>query len=210
MPTTWVGLLRGVNVGGNTIRSADLVTALRDAGFARVKAVLASGNVLVEDDEDDDSTDARIGTDAVARAGAVRSPEGLARRRADVRRRLEAAIDARYGYGVAVAVVRLDEMQAVIEAYPFDEVPDRHPYVTFATDRGLIDSLAEEAAAISTDGSGAGLERTSVGDGVLYWEVAKGSSTDSPFAKISSRARYRTGAEAITTRNLRTLRKLVW
>ncbi|ONI61371.1 hypothetical protein ALI44B_13175 [Leifsonia sp. ALI-44-B] len=190
MPTTWVGLLRGVNVGGNTIKSADLVAALQDAGFARVKTVLASGNVLVEGPNE----------------GAAQEDSG----RAEIRRRLESAIDVRYGYGVAVAVVRLDEMQAVIDAYPFDEVPDRHPYVTFATDRALIDALAEEAAALRAEGPTAGAERLAVGDGVMYWEVAKGSSTDSPFAKISSRARYRTGAEAITTRNLRTLRKLVW
>jgi uncharacterized protein (DUF1697 family) len=234
MPTTWVALLRGVNVGGNTIKSADLVAAIRDAGFSRVKAVLASGNVLVEDDEDDDghgtgrgagngngtSTgtgtgtgnngvgDGDTGTDASTGVGGPSA--GLARKRAEVRRRLEAAIDARYGYGVAVAVVRLDEMQAVIGAYPFEEVTDRHPYVTFATDRALIAALAEDAAGLLAETSAAGSERLAVGDGVMYWEVAKGSSTDSPFAKISSRARYRTGAEVITTRNLRTLRKLVW
>jgi len=224
MPTTWVGLLRGVNVGGNTITSADLVAAIRDAGFSRVKAVLASGNVLVEDGDVDDGHDTAggaangngNGNDGDEGAGTntttgVGGPSaGLPRRRAEVRRRLEAAIDARYGYGVAVAVVGHDELQAVIGAYPFEEVADRHPYVTFATDPALIAALAEDAAQLLTGTSAVGSERLAVGDGVVYWEVAKGSSTDSPFAKICSRARYRTGAEVITTRNLRTLRKLVW
>jgi len=206
MPNTWVALLRGVNVGGNTITSADLVAAIRDAGFSRVKAVLASGNVLVDDDDDDGDGDA--GTDADTGVGGPSA--GLTRGRAEVRRRLETAIDARYGYGVQVAVVRLDEMQAVIDAYPFAEVADRHAYVTFATDRDVIAALAEDAAGLLAATSASGSERLAVGDGVMYWEVAKGASTDSPFAKISSRARYRTGAEVITTRNLRTLRKLVW
>jgi uncharacterized protein (DUF1697 family) len=209
MPTTWVGLLRGVNVGGNTIRSADLVAALHDGGFARVIAVLASGNVLVETDDGEHagSDDAGSGG-AESRAGAMPAVADV--RRDAVRRRLERAIDARYGYGVAVAVLRFDELRAVIDAYPFDEAVDRHSYVTFATDRALIDTLAAEAAPLIGEENAHNLERLSVGDGVIYWEVAKGSSTDSPFAKISSRARYRSGAEAITTRNLRTLRKLVW
>jgi len=206
MPNTWVALLRGVNVGGNTITSADLVAAIRDAGFSRVKAVLASGNVLVDDDDDDGDGDA--GTDADTGVGGPSA--GLTRGRAEVRRRLETAIDARYGYGVQVAVVRLDEMQAVIDAYPFAEVADRHAYVTFATDRDVIAALAEDAAGLLAATSASGSERLALGDGVIYWEVAKGSSTNSPFAKISSRARYRTGAEVITTRNLRTLRKLAW
>jgi uncharacterized protein (DUF1697 family) len=206
MPNTWVALLRGVNVGGNTITSADLVAAIRDAGFSRVKAVLASGNVLVDDDDDDGDGDA--GTDADTGVGGPSA--GLTRGRAEVRRRLETAIDARYGYGVQVAVVRLDEMQAVIDAYPFAEVADRHAYVTFATDRDVIAALAEDAAGLLAATSVSGSERLALGDGVIYWEVAKGSSTNSPFAKISSRARYRTGAEVITTRNLRTLRKLAW
>ena len=206
MPNTWVALLRGVNVGGNTIKSADLVAAIREVGFSRVKAVLASGNVLVDDDDDDGDGDA--GTDADTGVGGPSA--GLTRGRAEVRRRLETAIDARYGYGVQVAVVRLDEMQAVIDAYPFAEVADRHAYVTFATDRDVIAALAEDAAGLLAATSASGSERLALGDGVIYWEVAKGSSTNSPFAKISSRARYRTGAEVITTRNLRTLRKLAW
>lgn len=218
MPNTWVALLRGVNVGGNTIKSADLVAAIREVGFSRVKAVLASGNVLVDDDEGDQETgtgagngnngDMGAGPDTNSGVGGLSA--GLTRGRAEVRRRLETAIDARYGYRVQVAVVRLDEMQAVIDAYPFAEVADRHAYVTFATDRDVIAALAEDAAGLLAATSASGSERLALGDGVIYWEVAKGSSTNSPFAKISSRARYRTGAEVITTRNLRTLRKLAW
>jgi uncharacterized protein (DUF1697 family) len=36
----WVALLRGVNVGGITIRSADLAGVFRDLGFDSVRTVL--------------------------------------------------------------------------------------------------------------------------------------------------------------------------
>ena len=46
--TTWVALLRGVNVGGVTVRSADLAALFRELGFADVKTFVASGNVRFE------------------------------------------------------------------------------------------------------------------------------------------------------------------
>ena len=49
--TTWVALLRGVNVNGVTVKSAELGALFRDLGFAEVKTVLASGNVRFEADE---------------------------------------------------------------------------------------------------------------------------------------------------------------
>ncbi len=50
--TTWVALLRGVNVNGITIRSADLAALLRRLGFDDVKTVLASGNARFSTDVD--------------------------------------------------------------------------------------------------------------------------------------------------------------
>src|SRR5690606_2806074 len=46
--TTWVALLRGVNVGGITIRNADLKDVFAELGFDAVRTVLASGNVVFE------------------------------------------------------------------------------------------------------------------------------------------------------------------
>ena len=47
--------LRGINVGGINIKMADLKDALKSSGFADVKTLLASGNVLF----DADAVDAR-------------------------------------------------------------------------------------------------------------------------------------------------------
>ena len=41
-------LLRGVNVGGVTVRSVDLRALLADAGLGEVRTVLASGNAIVD------------------------------------------------------------------------------------------------------------------------------------------------------------------
>src|SRR3546814_15419777 len=42
--TEWVVLLRGVNVGGITVRSTDLRETLEALGLGEVRTVLASGN----------------------------------------------------------------------------------------------------------------------------------------------------------------------
>jgi uncharacterized protein (DUF1697 family) len=51
MPATssYIALLRGINVGkGNRIAMADLRDALQSAGFANVRTLLASGNVVMD------------------------------------------------------------------------------------------------------------------------------------------------------------------
>ena len=48
MMTKYAVLLRGVNVGGVNLKMAEVATALTDAGFAAVRTILASGNVLLE------------------------------------------------------------------------------------------------------------------------------------------------------------------
>jgi len=42
----YVALLAGINVGGRTIKMADLKALFESLGFTEVKTLLASGNVL--------------------------------------------------------------------------------------------------------------------------------------------------------------------
>ncbi|MDI3314110.1 MAG: DUF1697 domain-containing protein [Mycobacterium sp.] len=46
----YAAFLRGVNVGGVNLKMAEVSTALADAGFAEVRTILASGNVVLESD----------------------------------------------------------------------------------------------------------------------------------------------------------------
>ncbi|OHU94256.1 DUF1697 domain-containing protein [Mycobacterium talmoniae] len=113
--TAYAAFLRGVNVGGVNLKMAEVVAALTDAGFAAVRTILASGNVLLE------------------------SPRGGGA----VRATMEAALRERFGYDAWVLVYDLDTVRAVVEAYPFEpEVDGYHSYVTFVADDAVLDELA--------------------------------------------------------------------
>ncbi|AWB87241.1 DUF1697 domain-containing protein [Mycetocola zhujimingii] len=171
-PRRWVALLRGVNVGGVTIRSAPLADVFRALGFDDVKTVLASGNVLFTTTEDDGS----------ALTG-----------------RIEKALTDEFGYSARVVLVRQSTLADVVTAYPFDEVDDRQPYVIFASDPMIFGGV--DLADLDES-----IERVASGDDVLYWEVRRGLSTDSTFSKRTAKAK---STAVTTTRNLRTLRKLL-
>jgi uncharacterized protein (DUF1697 family) len=99
--TRWVALLRGVNVGGITVKSADLADVVRGLGYDDVKTVLASGNVLFTTDE----------------PAATSKP------------RLEAALGERFGYDAWVHVLSAEAVAAIVAGYPFERTDDRHAYV---------------------------------------------------------------------------------
>jgi len=169
-----VVLLRGVNVNGVTVRSADLSRVLAAAGFGDVRTVLASGNVVLEAPGEDP---ARVAAD------------------------VEAALRDGFGYPAWVVVVRPDRLAEIAAGYPFPrEDATFHPYCVFASD-------AEQLAALTAlaDPSG-GQDLLQLAGDVLYWRVPKGSSTDTPFAKLAAAARWK---PVITTRNLRTVEKVL-
>lgn len=102
--TDYVVLLRGVNVGGVTIKMADLAEVVRGLGYTDVKTVLASGNVLFA------------------------TPDAAP----DAKRTLEAALRARFGYEAWVHVLTVDAIRSIIAGYPYPRTADRHAYVVFA------------------------------------------------------------------------------
>jgi uncharacterized protein (DUF1697 family) len=174
-PDLSIALLRGVNVGGVTVRSASLADVFVRLGYSSVRTVLASGNVVFD--------------------GGDRRPEV-------VKRDVEKALEAAFGYDAWIVLTRQSHVRAIAAAFPFAEVDDRQPYVVFGSDPAVLEELASFAER-ETDPA---VERIARGDGVLYWDLPRGSSTDTAFAKRSARSRYRS---TTTTRNLRTLRKLV-
>lgn len=183
VPTdSWIALLRGVNVGGVTIRSADLAEVFRSAGFTGVRTVLASGNVVFDDPEHEpgETADDAPGT---------------------LKRRIEQALSEAFGYEAWIVLTHQHALADVVDAYPWPEVEQVQPYVMFSSEQRSLDALLAFSAA-----AGEQPDRVACGDGVLYWEVPKGSSTDTAFAKESSKARFK---PHVTTRNLRTLRKLL-
>jgi uncharacterized protein (DUF1697 family) len=112
---TWVALLRGVNVGGVTIRNADLTEVLRALGHEDVRAVLASGNVVFR----------ATGSAAELQAG------------------IEAALRDRYGRDVPTVLVQQAWLESIVDAFPFPSAADRHDYVVFATDGEVLDAVLD-------------------------------------------------------------------
>jgi len=102
--TSYVALLRGINVGGrNKIRMADLTTCFESGGFEAVSTYIQSGNVLFRSDE----------TDTVMLAT-----------------RIERMLAAVFDYDASVAIRSQAELRAVIERAPqgFGSQPDRYRY----------------------------------------------------------------------------------
>jgi uncharacterized protein (DUF1697 family) len=171
--TNYVALLRGVNVGKITVKSADLADMARGLGLDHVRTVLATGNLTF--------------------TSSTKAPA--------LKKQIEAALADRFGYEAWIVLTTADHLRAVVDAYPFTERDSYQPYVIFASDEKALDEI--EAAADELPDAD---ERTERGDGVIYWECPKGHSTDTPLAKLAAKAKYKA---TTTTRNLRTLRKLL-
>jgi uncharacterized protein (DUF1697 family) len=171
--TRFVAFLRGVNVGGVNLKMADVAAAFTDAGFTAVRTILSSGNVVLDSDDD---------------VAAVRTTA-------------EQALRTRFGYDAWVLAYEAGTVAAISAAYPFErEVDGHHSYVTFVTDGGVLDELAELAAGARAD------EKIECGDGVVYWQVPKSGTLDTTVGKTMGKKRYKSST---TTRNLRTVDKIL-
>nr|MBA2373710.1 DUF1697 domain-containing protein [Chloroflexota bacterium] len=117
--TSYAIFLRGVNVGGITIKMADLRTTLEALPIANVRTILASGNVLADSD--------------------LSAPK--------LKETVEAALRKRFGYDAWVIVLTTDRVAALVEAcpYPADDAA-MHTYITLASDASALDELSAAAA----------------------------------------------------------------
>ena len=112
--TSYVALLRAVNVGGTgKLPMADLRSLCSDLGFARVETYIASGNVVFASK----SSATRVKTD------------------------LEARLFDYAGKRVGVVVRTASEMQGVLLANPFPKAPANHTYAIFLDEPPPSDAL---------------------------------------------------------------------
>ena len=169
-----MALLRGVNVGGITVKSADLADMARGLGLDDVRTVLASGNLTFA------SSDTA----------------------AALKKRVEGGLRDRFGYDAWIVLTTADHLADVIDAFPFPERDAYQPYVLFGSDGKVLDEIE---AATGRPGRRRRAGRARRPRPVLR-ECPKGSSTDTPFAKLIAKPKYKS---TTTTRNLRTLRKLL-
>lgn len=103
----YAAFLRGINVGGNKkVPMADLKKALEKAGFAHVKTLLNSGNVLL-----DSSLDPR-----------------------KIGKEIEAVIQKAFGFPSSVIIRSVEDLLKLQASQPFKGIPvtkDTRLYVTF-------------------------------------------------------------------------------
>jgi len=162
MTSTYVALLRGINVGGrNRILMADLAACFESAGFEDVRTYIQSGNVV------------------------FRSVE---RERAELIGAIERMLGEAFSYSATIEIRDREEMRALVAAAPsgFGTEPERYRYdVLF-----LMPPLSPDealAALVIKDG----VDAAWVGPGVVYASRLTERASQSGLSRIASHPFYK-------------------
>lgn len=169
--------LRGINVGGISIKMADLKAALAELPFEGVKTLLASGNVVL--------------------SSALDAPT--------VKKGFEKCLRDAFGYDAWVVVLDGARVAELVDSCPYP--PDdktTHSYITLSSDAAVLDELFDAGSALGSAADG-GVDLVRLGPEAIAWLAPAGGTIDSPFSKVTAKARYKA---ATTTRNLRTMIKV--
>ncbi|WP_323958675.1 DUF1697 domain-containing protein [Arthrobacter sp. JZ12] len=119
--TSFAVFLRGVNVGGVTIKSADLRALFETLPVTDVKTLLASGNVTC-------SSDLKL---------------------QELKALSEQSLRSRFGYEAWVVVLEADTLEQIVDGCPFPaDDPSTHSYVTLFSDPAVLRELLRFASSI--------------------------------------------------------------
>ena len=161
--TTYVVLLRGINVGGkNVVPMAGLRRCLEDLGFASVSTYIASGNALLASDEPAD----------------------------EIRTRIEAGLSRSFKLDselIRVLVLSRPQLQAVFDNKPngFGEQPENyHSDAIF-----LMDIDAAQVMPVFSPREG--VDKVWPGDGVIYSQRLSAERTKSRLNKVMASPLYK-------------------
>ena len=124
--TQYVALLRGVNVGKITVKSADLADMARGLGLDDVRTVLATGNLTFT-------------SPATAPA---------------LKKTIEDGLRDRFGYDAWIVLTTADHLRDVIDAFPFPERDAYQPYVLFGSDTKVLGEIERAAGTWATPTTG--------------------------------------------------------
>jgi len=175
--TTFVSLLRGINVGGHKkIKMADLRAMYEGLGFSEVQSYIQSGNVVFE------------------------APGGKVEALGD---RIEAAIQAEFGFEVPVMIRTAEELRGAV---------DRCPFVAIDVEQDgakvLVTFLSGEPAEAGVDwlqSMAVRPDRLVVVGREIYWHCPGGFGN----SKLSMTALERKLGMSATGRNWKTVLRLV-
>lgn len=117
--SSYAVFLRGVNVGGRTIKMAELKDALSSLPLEDVKTLLASGNFVCR---------TRLSAKALAEA-------------------VEARLEESFGYDARVVVLSPKRLETLIAACPFPpDDPVQHAYITLFAEAKAASELHRDAS----------------------------------------------------------------
>ena len=170
----YAALMRAVNVGGKgSLPMAEVRDMLAKAGFDDPQTLLASGNAVL---------------------GSKLAP-------AEIEKRFEAGIEARFGFKTDVLVRDVDQLKTVMAENPFPDFAKERPSTFIAYFlRGEVDGDLADLQPFCVFG-----EEIAVGPGCLYLCYPEGSGT----SKLSGATIERKLKVRGTGRNWNTVGKLV-
>ncbi|WP_258802503.1 DUF1697 domain-containing protein [Pseudarthrobacter sp. NS4] len=119
---------------------------------------------------------------------------------AAVKQECEQCLRSAFGYEAWVVVLDAGRVAELVAACPYPEDnKSTHTYITLSSDAAVLDELDAAGAALE------GAAQKRLGPEALAWLAPAGGTLDSPFSRVSAKAKFKA---ATTTRNLRTLIKV--
>ncbi len=177
----FVGLVRGINVGGRgKVPMAELTKLVVDSGMTDVRTYLQSGNVVF--DAPDDARPARLSADLVR------------------------AFEERFGFKAGILVLRGDALARIAAANPFaaratGDPPPVHVMFLMGEPQAPAVSHAELAGRLGDVGD----DEFALGEGAVYLFCPQGVAR----TRLSGPFFERTLGVPVTMRNWRTVMQLV-
>lgn len=157
----YVALLRGINVGGNSIIKMTLLkNAFQKLGMKNVTTYIQSGNVIFESDE----------------SNIVKLTE-----------KIENNLSKTFSYHGRTVLRSFPQMQKVLKEVPTDwkKRKDIRCYIAFVREPVSVTEIAKEIKLKE------GIDFIKVGDGVFYMTTLLEGLTKSSFSKIAGNSFYK-------------------
>ena len=157
----YVALLRGINVGGNSmVKMADLKESLKENGFKNVATYINSGNVILESDKSDQE---------------------------NLTKEIEELLSKRFGFELRIVLRNHVQMKRVVEGVPHDwnTRTDLRYYIAFIKEPVTVgEAFAEVEPRKDVDF----IEK---GPGVIYMATLWTDITKSGIAKLIGKKIYK-------------------
>ena len=117
---------------------------------------------------------------------------------AKLKPKIEKLLIKTFNYPAKVQVFSIGNLAKIVDAYPFKSKEGWHSYVIFLENDLEVPLVAEAGKQLG--------EQVKAGNHVVYWQVERGMTLISQFAKLLTQSKYK---DFNTNRNLNTLRKLL-